>query len=431
MRRVVIGVLVAGIAVAIAWIISAIPGSVSARIGDVEIEVATPVALMILAVGVIAIHLVLRLVGGIAHVPIRFSRRRRDRRRRQGEEAVTRTLLALAAGVPTDARRDAGKARALLGDTPQTLLLTAEANRLAGREDEAEAAFRALTNRRDAAFLGYRGLLRQAIAREDWAEAASLARKAETAHPGAKWPREERAHLAVRAGNWAEALELADTDIARAALAAAAANAEPEPTRARRLARQAWRLDPSLAPAALAHARRMRGNEQESRVSAVINEAWAAQPHPDLAAFLLEPITDPLARARAAQKLAATNPDHVESHFLLARTALDAGLTGEARHHLDILQRKGINQRRVWLLQAETEEKASGDTQEGRQAQREALRRAAAADADPGWRCEACDTAHATWHPACPSCLRAGHIRWGAGLKIMTLPTPARDVITN
>lgn len=424
MRRVIFSVLVAGIAIAIAWTVSAIPGSVSARIGDIEIEMVTPVALVLLVLTVIAVHLVLRLVGGITQAPRGFIRRRRERRRRQGEDAVTRTLLALAAGVPTDARRDASKARALLGDTPQTLLLTAEANRLAGREDEAEAAFRALASRRDAAFLGYRGLLRQAIAREDWAEAASLARKAETAHPGAKWPREERAHLAVRAGNWAEAMDLADTDIARAALAAGAANAEPDPARARRLARTGWRLDPSLAPAALAHARQMRGIEQESRVSAVIHEAWAAQPHPDLADFLLEPITDPLARARAAQKLAATNPDHVESHFLLARTALGAGLTGEARHHLDILQRMGVNQRRVWLLRAETEEKAAGDTQEGRQAQRDALRQAASADPDPGWRCEACDTAHATWHPACPSCLRAGHVRWGAGLPVLTLPKP-------
>jgi len=424
MRRIVLGVLAASIAVTIAWIVAAIPGSVSARVGELEIEVATPVALVLLLLAIIAVHLLLRLFSGVARAPRGFVRRRQDRRRRQGEDAVTRTLLALAAGVPTDARRDAAKARSLLGDTPQTLLLTAEANRLAGREDEAEVAFRALAGRRDAAFLGYRGLLRQAMAREDWAEAATLARKAEAAHPGAKWPREERAHLAVRAGNWSEALDLADSDIARAALAAGAAGAEIDPARARRMARMAWRMDPSLAPAALAHARQMRGIEQESRVSAVVHEAWAAQPHPDLATFLLEPITDRLARARAAQKLAATNPDHTESHFLLARTALDAGLTGEARHHLDILHRKGINQRRVWLLRAETEERAVGDTPEGREAQREALRHAATADPDPGWRCEACDTAHEAWHPACPACLRAGQVRWGAGLPIVTLPKP-------
>lgn len=424
MRRIIVWLLAAVAAIALAWVVSGIPGSVSARIGTLDIEIATPVALVVLVVGFLAVHLGLRLIGAIGRQPAAWGRRRRERRRRQGEEAVTRTLLSLAAGVSDDARRDAAKARQLLGDTPQTLLLTAEASRLAGREDEAEAAFRALADRRDAAFLGYRGLLRQAIAREDWAEANRLARQAEGAYPRAKWPREERAHLAIRAGNWSEALDLADTDTARAALATAAATSDPDPARARRLGRQAWKLDPSLSAAALAHAGHLREQNQESRAVAVIQEAWGAQPHPDLATFRLAPITDPLARARAAQTLAAANPDHVESHVLLARTALDAGLTGEARHHLDALAGKGINQRRVWLLRAELEEATRGDSDAGRQAQRDALKRAAQADPDPGWRCEACDTPHAHWTPACPSCQRAGHIRWGAGLPVVTLPRP-------
>ena len=428
MRRIVLWLLAAGCAIALAGVVSAIPGSVSARIGSIDVELATPVALVGLVALFLLLHLLLRLIGGITRLPMAWGRRRRERRRTAGDEAVTRTLLSLAAGVPGDATRDAGKARALLGDTPQTLLLTAEASRLAGREDQAEQAFRALAGRRDAAFLGYRGLLRQAIAREDWAEAADLARKAEAAHPGAKWPREERAHLAVRAQNWAEALELADSDMARAALATGAAITATDPTQARRLARQGWRLDPSLSPAALAQARQLRETGQESRVAGVLKDAWSAAPHPDLAACLLEPIPDALERARAAQKLIAGNPDHAESHILLARTALDANLTGEARHHLDRLAEQGINQRRVWLLRAELAEKVTGNTEAERQAlreaQRDALRRAAGADPDPGWRCEACDTPHPNWLPACPSCLRAGQIRWGAGQAIVALPRP-------
>jgi HemY protein len=44
--------------------------------------------------------------------------------------------------------------------------------------------------------------------------------------------------------------------------------------------------------------------------------------------------------------------------------------------------------------------------------QREALRRAATADPDPIWRCEACHTAHAAWHAACPDCFTVGSLRW-------------------
>ena len=186
------------------------------------------------------------------------ARRQAARRRHGGDVAITRTLLALAAGETGDARREASRARRLLGDTPATLLLAAEAGRIAGRADEAETAFRALADRSDAAFLGLRGLLRQAIEREDWAEAAALARQAEAVEPGAAWLRRERARLAVRAGEWSDALALADADAPKAALATAAAEAETDPGRALRLAKQAWQDDPSLAPATLAYATRLR-----------------------------------------------------------------------------------------------------------------------------------------------------------------------------
>ena len=144
--------------------------------------------------------------------------------------------------------------------------------------------------RQDAAFLGLRGLLRNAIEHEDWSEATALARQAETVQPGAAWLRRERARLAVRAGNWSEALALADADAPKAALAAAAAEAEPDPWRAMRLAKQAWQDDPSLAPAALAYASRLRAAGRESRALAVIRHSWSIAPHPDLAAFALAPV---------------------------------------------------------------------------------------------------------------------------------------------
>jgi HemY protein len=181
----------------------------------------------------------------------------------------------------------------------------------------------------------------------------------------------------------------------------------PDEATAKRLARQAWKQDPSLSQAALVQAEQFRKANQESRAVAAIQDGWKSAPHPDLAAFLLRPIHDGLARVQAAQKLVAGNPDHPESHILLARASLDAGLTGEARHHLDMLRTAGVNQRRVWMMRAEIEEKERGDTEEGRQAQRDALE---------------CNTPQPAWAPACPSCLAAGSLRWGAGPSIVTLP---------
>jgi HemY protein len=321
-------------------------------------------------------------------------------------------LLALAAGETGDARREASRARRMLGDTPQTLLLAAEAGRIAGRDDEASASFRALAARDDAAFLGLRGLLRQAVERGDWTEAAALARQAEAAQPGAAWLRRERARLAVRAGNWSDALALADADTPKAALATAAAEVEADPARALRLAKQAWQDDPSLAPAALAYATRLRADGRDSRAQAAIRHSWSIAPHPDLATFAMAPADDGLSSMQAAQRLTEANPEHVESRLLLSRTALAAGLTGEARRHAEAARLAGVNQRRLWLLLAEIEEAEGGDTEAGRLAQRDALRHAATADPDPQWRCNACHTAHASWHPTCPDCFTVGSLRW-------------------
>jgi HemY protein len=429
MLRVLLALLIGGAVLALAWVLAGLPGHVTAQIGATTFEAATPVVALGLLLLFALLYAALRLLGVAFRLPRTLAARRAAQRRHTGEIAVTRTLLALAAGEKGDARREASRARRLLGDTPQTLLLAAEAGRLGGRDDEAETAFRALAARGDAAFLGLRGLLRQAIDREDWAEAAAVARQAEAVQPGAAWLRHERARLAVRAGNWSEALALADADAPKAALAAAAAEAEPDASRALRLAKQAWQDDPSLPSAALAYASRLRASGRESRALAVIRHSWTVAPHPDLAAFALAPIEDALGRLKAAQRLTDANPEHLESRLLLARTALEAGLTGEARRHAEAARATGLNQRRLWLLLAEIEEAEGGDTESGRLAQRDALRHAATADADPQWRCSTCHTAHASWHPTCPDCATVGSLRWStqpAAAPIMqAVPAPA------
>jgi HemY protein len=414
MPRALLVLITAAIVVAIAWYLAGLPGEVTATIGGVTVEASTPVAALALFALFVVLFVVLRSLGALLSLPRTVRRRREARRRRHGDQAVTRTLIALAAGDQGDARREAARARRFLGDTPQTLLLAAEAGRLAGREGEAESAFRSLAGHSEAAFLGLRGLLRQAMARQDWAEAAILAREAEAVHPGAAWLRSERAELAIRTGAWSEALALADADAPKAGLATAAAEAESDTAQALRLAKQAWEEDPTMVPAALAYARRLRENGREGRARDVIRRCWAANPHPDLAEFALAPITDPLARMQEAKRLAQENPSHPESHIMLARAALAASLPGEARHQVEAARATGLNQRRLWLLLADIEEADRPDTDAGRIAQRDALRHAANADPDPVWRCNACGTTHQRWLPACPNCGTAGQTVWAA-----------------
>lgn len=425
MLKVILFLLVGVVIVVGAWLLAGVPGHVVATIGSFTVETSAPIAILVLVALVIAILIVLRIVRATVRIPFRGALWRRRRRRVLGERAVTRVLVALAAGEQGAARKEARRARNLLGDLPQTLLLVAEAGRLSGREDEAEEAFRALTKQRDARFLGLRGLLRQAIDRRDWAEALVIAKQAEASHPGTAWLRQQRAELALQTENWAEALELIGPDPRRPTYYVAAADAETDSPRALSYAKQAWKQDPAFPPAALAYASRLRAAGQEKRAQSCIADAWKRTPHPDLATFALAVEPDKLLRVKAAKRLVAGNPTHPESRLLLARVALDAGLTAEARQQLEIADNEGVRQRRLCLLLAEIEEQERGDTEAGRLAQRDALRRAATADPDPRWQCTNCRADHAAWHPKCESCGSVGTVQWVSGARSPAVPVIA------
>lgn len=406
---------IAVIVVAAALGLAALPGRVSAEIGTFTIDLPTSLAVLTIVLLAVLLHLLI----GLIRIPGRLAGLSLHRRRRQGDEAVTASLVALAAAEPGIARRQAARARKFLGDTPQTLLLAAEAGRLAGREEEATLALRALAARPQGAFLGFRGLLRQAIAREDWPEATELARKAEAANPGVSWLADERARVAIRGADWPEAMRLAKTSAARAALAVAASRTESDADRALTLARNAFEADPGLAPAAIAFAGQMRRIGREGRAQTVLAESWAIRPHPDVASFALAGAATPLDGVNHARTLAAANPTDPESFLLLARASLDAGLSGEARRHALLARDAGVNSRRVLPLLAAIEEKEDPNSE----AARDYLREAATADPDPVWRCMECHADSVEWHPACPSCHTPGSLRWG-NTTALTLARP-------
>ena len=422
MAGVLLFVLVAALCVTGAWWLAALPGSVSATVAGTTFETSAPVAIVAVAVLFLVLYAVVRLVAGLFSIPRGVGRRNRESRRRRGDEAVTRTLIALAGSDSAAARRAAGRSRKLLGDTPLTLLLAAHAGRQAGQEDEAQAIFRRLADRSDGRLLGLRGLMRQAMAREDWTAASAIARQADEANPGAGWFAEERKYVALRTGQWGEALRLStpkrgvrggvEDAGARAALALAAAREETNEGDSLRLASQAWEAQPSLAPAAVAYAEGLRRAGKERSALDVLRRSWALQPHPDVSAAYLAPVSDRMGRLRAAQQLAAGNPAHPDTALLLARTALEAGLTGEARRYAETARKAGLTDRRLSVLLsdiAETDGDANGA--------QEALRQLPGASAAPGWRCLACGTAHQAWHPVCEACSTTGRIAWVAGEK--------------
>ena len=122
MRRVLRVLVVTAVVLALAWALASLPGTVSAQIGDISFEASSPVMALGAVLLFILLYLLFRLLGATWRLPRTLRAHRDARWRRTGDVAVTRTLLALAAGETGDARREASRARRLLGDTPATLL---------------------------------------------------------------------------------------------------------------------------------------------------------------------------------------------------------------------------------------------------------------------------------------------------------------------
>jgi HemY protein len=197
MRRTVLILVACAVVVgAVLWV-ATLPGSVRFEAGDLSVDAATPTLVFAAVLALLVFYLVVRLLAWVIRLPRRMRAGRAMRRRRDGDRAVTRALVALAAGHQSDAVAEANRARKLLGDTPQTLLLSAQAHGLAGRETEAAAHFGTLAEHPDAALVGLRGLLDQAVARQDWAAAEQLAERAERVYPNSAWLRAERGKIAA------------------------------------------------------------------------------------------------------------------------------------------------------------------------------------------------------------------------------------------
>jgi HemY protein len=410
MRHVLALLLVSALVLAGAWWMQHLQGTVAVHLGTYDIDAPISVAVFEQLVFAAVIYGIYRVIDAV--IGLRYKLRGVSTRgaRRKGEQALTQTLVALAAREGTAARQAITRARQFLGDTPHVLLLAASAGTMANDQALATEAFEKLAAHRDGAFLGLRGLLSQAVARADWLRACELARQAEKTHPGA-WLRGERTGTTGGTGDWQDALLLNRDAAPQAALEAAAAEISADPVQALKLARDAFKRDPGLPAAALAFARRLREAGREKAAQDALRKAWARTPHPDLATMALAPAPDRIARLKSAEHLVRDAAESAESHFLLARLSLEAGQQAAAQRHLDAAERAGLHQRRVYLLAADIAA-AAGDDDASRERYHEAARQSAAAPPDPVWQCGACATTHAAWHAACPACHAVGRISW-------------------
>ena len=415
------------------------PGAVDITWQGWEIDTSIGVLIAALVVLALVILVALSLVKGAIRLPGRFRRNRRERRRRLGDLALTRGMVALAAADGAAARRQANRAEALLGATPLALMLTAQAAQLEGDEDAARQRYTELLDEKEGAFLGLRGLIGQALRAGDSDDALRLAERARELRPTAGWAFETLFALQTRAGRWEEARETLTAAVKRHLLPAARAEhhrgvilhelslvAERDGDRGRAvsLAASARRFVPDLAAPAARHARLLIAEDRRRAARHAVEQAWRSAPHPELALLWgeLGGAVPALELVTRFEKLAAHKPASPESPIAVAEAALAAQLWGEARRHLGqaIAGEPGGATRRLCLLMARLEE--SEHPLQGRA--RDWLDRALVAPPDPAYVCARCGGASAQWQALCGHCRGFDTLAWRAPASVAPSATP-------
>ena len=414
----------AAIAFAVAWIANR-QGALVYTIDGYELSTSAGGAIALAVLFAALVSLLTRFWRAIVAGPDALGSWFRLRRARRGQDALSRGLVAAAAGDALEARRQARKAQGLLGHSPLGLLLTAQAAQLEGDEAGQRTTYRAMLNHPETEFLGLRGLFMEAMRRDDSDEAMKLAERAHTLKPKAAWAANALFDLKSARGDWTEAkivledaarARLIDADVAKrrraVLLAAEALDAEAsDAEHALKLALQALDLSPELAPAAVLAARKLTKNGRAWRAQDIIEAAWAQSPHPDLAAAYAAIKTKETSEERAQRLigLAHLKRDHFESRLLEAEENVNLANWSEARRVLAPLA-QGFASARVCALMAEIEQGQRHDTA----AAHAWLERAVRAPRDAEWRCESCGRSAPSWRAVCGRCGAFDTLTWSA-----------------
>lgn len=379
---------------------------------------------------------VFRFLNGDETAISRFFDRNRERR---GFEAMADGMMAAASGEGRLAMSKAIKAERLLARPELTNLLQAQAAEVAGDMQAAEVAYKKLLADDRTRFVGVRGIMKQRLEVGDTTTALKLAEKAFALKPSHEETQDTLLHLQADSGDWTGARKTLGTKMRSgtlprdvfqrrdALLALSEAREildESGPVEAQEAAIEANRLSPDLIPAAVMAARSYIAAEKPRYALRVLKKAWAAQPHPDLAAAFaeIEPDETPEARLKRFKTLTNIHADHEETRLLLAELNISSEDFPEARRALGDLADTHPTQRTLTIMAAIERGEGADDA-----VVRGWLARALTASRGPQWVCEKCHNIQTNWAPVCDNCSGFDTFSWSeASGSEATLPHQAQ-----
>ena len=353
-------------------------------------------------------------------MPEKIRRSRRERRAARGRHAITHGLLAIGHGDSSAARAHADVARRHAAHDPLALLLHAQSAQLDGNREGAQRAFRAMAEREDTRLLGLRGLFIEAQRADDPVAAVMIAEEALKLAPASTWASHAVLGFRCAKGDWSGALTILDNNLAsglidksayrrqRGVLLTARALELENVDRdlSRESVMEAVKLAPTLVPAAVLAGKYRSEAHQVRRSMRIVEAAWLAHPHPDLADAYAHVKLGNSARQRLVrvETLAAKAPGHLESALAIARAAIDATEFARAREALAPFI--AAPTQRVAMLMAEIERTEHGDSGRARAWTLRAVR----ALHDPVWTADGYVSGR--WRPVSPVTGRLDAFQW-------------------
>jgi HemY protein len=404
-----------------AWIAEQ-PGDVMLSWGNLKLTTKLPVFVLGLGIVVVAAMMLWTILRGLWRTPERMRKSRRERRQARGRHAITQGLLAIGHGDSSAARMHAEAARKHAAHDPLALLLHAQSAQLDGDREGAQRAFRAMAKREDTRLLGLRGLFIEAQRADDPVAAVMVAEEALKLSPSSSWASHAVLGFCCAKGDWAGALKILDNNQSaglidkatyrrqRGVLLTARALELEKVDRdlSRESVMEAVKLAPTLVPAAVLASKFESEAHQIRRSMRLVETAWLAQPHPDLADAYAHVKLGDSARQRLVrvETLAAKMPGHIEGALAIARAAIDASEFTKAREALAPFI--AAPTQRVALLMAEIERTEHGDSGRARAWTLRAVR----ALHDPAWTADGYVSDR--WRPVSPVTGRLDAFQWQA-----------------
>jgi HemY protein len=430
MLRIVLFLLAVALAAAGAAWIAGQTGEETLSWGNYRLITSLPVFALGLGVTIVAAIGAFSLLLALWRTPGRVRRGRRERHHARGRHAITHGLLAIGHGDSTAARQHAETARRFAPHDPLTLLLHAQSAQLEGDRERAKAAFNAMAERGDTRLLGLRGLFIEAQRADDPFGAVMIAEEALKLSPSSSWASHAVLGYRCAKGDWDGALGILDNNLVSGLLdkatwrrqrgvllTARALELETiDRDRSRVDVMEAVKLAPTLVPAAALAAKFESEAHQVRRSMRVVEAAWLAHPHPDLAEAYAHVRLGDSARQRLVrvETLAAKTPGHIEGALAIARAAIDASEFARARQALSPFIADPTQ--RVAMLMAEIERTEHGDSGKSRAWTLRAVR----ARHDPAWTADGYVSDR--WRPVSPVTGRLDAFQWQT--PVASLPSP-------